>query len=92
MSNQFVCCNDCYEILEKIHPDAANLWIELCSLQLSNGGIVECQNDLPELRKLEILGYITTTETEKNILILTRGQIMSEDGQNFFCSRDGNHD
>lgn len=92
MSNQFVCCTECWEILEKVHPEAANLWTELCSLQLSNGGFFECQEDMPELRELEILGYITTTETEKNILIRARGHIMSEDGQHFFCSREGDHD
>ncbi len=80
------CCEQCFDDLFILNPDYAHLWVRFCS---SAGGILKYHEsalvDLHDLmRPLEILGYITTHEHDKAILIRSNGY-MDDGVEESFC-------
>lgn len=66
--------------------------MDLCTLGMNRGEIVELITvDFPELRALETLGFVVSTETYDSIRIRVNGHIYSNDGQHFFCIKEGKH-
>lgn len=92
MTNYFICCEACFERIGKRNTNAARLWMDLCALRMKHGDrVVVTSPELPELRQLETLGFIVTTEFKEKLGIYIKGHILSEDGQDFFCIEGGNH-
>ena len=92
MNKNFTCCQECYDVLREKSSQTADLWMLLCKYRLIEGNIIHCFiPELPELRILENLGFIVTTEKEDIIAVKVRGYLLSVDGEPFFCSKDGNH-
>lgn len=93
MSNYFICCEECFETIGKRNTNAARLWMDVCALKLEKGEVVELQlGDFAELRILEMLGYVVSTEKENCIVLKINGHMYTEDGQHFFCVKEGRHE
>ena len=92
MDNHFVCCDQCFEIIGNRSRKAARVWLDLCGLRLQRGEVFSLfMQDFPELRVLETLGYITTTDKPFEILVRLHGLKMLEDGVPFFCTSEVPH-
>ncbi len=93
MSNKyFVCCEECFENIGKRSTAAARLWMDLCALDCQYGLTNLKGHDNPALRTLEMSGYVLTTDKPKHVCIQLRGRMETEDGQPFFCSKEGLHE
>lgn len=94
MTNKyFMCCEKCFEEIGKIDTRAARFWMDLCAMRLEYGEIVHVKSpDLPELRKLELMGFIVSTEKPNNLSLRIKGHCHNEDGEHFFCIKEGQHD
>lgn len=89
MKNKISCCDLCFDEIARKSSAAACLWLDLCSfgqnLLVLNG------NDTPQIRWLEILGYLRSTETANQILIQLEGYSETEDGDPYFCCWEEKH-
>lgn len=94
MSSHFACCEKCFNDIAKTKTSASKLWLDLCNIMLQKGGIFHLRGeDNPELRWLEIKGFICSTETLYHIIIHVKGHMKTDDGEDFFClNPDGHHE
>lgn len=83
--NEAVCCHHCFEQLGKRSVHSAKLWLDLCDLNVKNGLFGIKMDDFPELRMLEVLGFITTTEQAEFIMVKVNGEKLDEKGKYFCC-------
>ena len=93
MTRYFICCESCFENIAKKNTTAAKLWMDLCAMRLQFGEFLEILDtaDIPELRALEVLGFIITTDMKNKIAIQVNGHFESE-GEHCFCLLGGCHD
>ncbi len=91
-SKYFVCCADCFESIGKRSTSAARLWMDLCALECQYGLVNLKGVDNPCLRTLEHLGFLTTTDRPKHVTIRLKGRMVTEEGQPFFCCKEGLHE
>ncbi len=93
MTNKyFICCDKCFEVIGKYNTKAAKLWMDLCSLRMSMGEIITLSQNCPEIRDLELLGFLVSTDQISSISLRIKGYIPTEDGQHFFCIKEGLHE
>lgn len=88
----FICCEECFEKIGKKSTSAARLWMDLCAIECQYGLINFKAFDDPALRTLETSGYIITTDKPKHINVRLIGRMETEEGQPFFCSKEGLHE
>lgn len=80
-----MCCSKCFERICSKSVSAGKLWLNLCEIQAAF-----CKRPLTsdeeskELKILESLGFITTTDTIPHIIVKINGQQEDEEGI-FFC-------
>lgn len=92
MSKYFVCCEKCFETIGKRNTRAARLWMDFCAHYLEYGEVIYMKNrEFPELRILETMGFLVSTETEHGTAIKVKGHILDDD-EHFFCIKEGDHD
>ncbi len=92
MDNHFVCCEECFEKIGKKSTSAARLWMQLCGIRLQRGEVFSLyMQDFPELRVLETLGFITSTETALEVLVRLHGLRFMEGGIPSFCINEVPH-
>ena len=93
-SKYYMCCEKCFEKIARLHGNAARLLMDLCALRLSRGEYVKVRAvDMPELRLLEIEGYVCSIESPPTHLIINiRGHYINEDGLDSFCLERGSHE
>ncbi len=93
MSKYFVCCEQCFETIGKRNTRAARLWMDLCAMRLATSEVFTLKTlDFPELRVLETLGFVVSTDKPQSIAIRIKGHMNTEDGQSFFCVKEGRHE
>jgi hypothetical protein len=94
MSKQyFICCEECLEDIGRKSTKAARLWLDLCALRLKKGEVITFPLDnLAEIRALELLGFILTTEDQSWLKVKIRGLHLTDEGDDFFCLQDGIHE
>lgn len=85
MSDYRICCDKCFEEIANISPSAARIWMNLCAIYQDKDDVLETSNDFPELRTLEKLGYLISTDTAELIQFKMLG--MHKDCQIYFCMR-----
>ena len=91
-SKYFVCCEECFKHIGKESTSAARLWMDLCALECQYGLVNLKIRENPALRTLELFGYVVTTDKPQHISIKLIGCMETDDGQPFFCAKEGNHD
>jgi len=92
MSKYFICCEKCFETIGKKNTKAARLWMDFCAMKLQNGEVVEIETqDFPELRVLENLGFLISTEKKNSLAVRIKGHMSTEEGEHFFCVKEGRH-
>jgi len=63
---------------------AARLWLDLCNIHLHSRIFGLLIPDDPSLRLLELMGFITTTETPHMIVVKVNG-FHSDEDDSYFC-------
>lgn len=86
MTDYKICCSKCVEEIGRASSTATKLWMELCHIYKPEAPNITLSHDVPELRILENLGYIVSTERGKNIGVRLLGAHCTESNK-FFCSR-----
>lgn len=67
--------------------------MDFCALGLAEGEVVLLEtNDFPELRVLENLGFVVSTDRFKEIAVRVQGHILTSEGEHFFCVKGGRHE
>lgn len=93
MGKYFICCEKCFEVIAKRNTTCARLWMDLCAIRLKRGEYVELYSlDFPELRILEKLGFVVSTDRPEKICIRIKGYSQTPDGEDLFCLKAGKHD
>lgn len=87
MANKIVCCEKCFEYVAKQSTNAARLWLDLCALWYTKGQVLTVRtHDFPELRTLEQMNFLMSTDQPQHILIKIFGlQKDHLDGIDYFC-------
>lgn len=87
MHNDFVCCTECFSEIAYQSTTAATLWVDLCCLMAKSelGRVKLPQRDWNELRLLEQMSYILTTEDLNSLYIRVEGLGVDNDGRYMFC-------
>lgn len=93
MSKYFICCEKCFEMIGKRNTRAARCWMDFCAHYLEHGEVIFMKNkDFPELRILELMGFLISTDNKDGTAICVKGHMNTEDGEHFFCVKDGCHE
>ena len=92
--HEFIACEQCVEILGRRSTKLVRTWLDLCGTYLA----LQHAIDVPvrgsyadswtgQIRFLEYLGYIVTTDTARGILIIPQGHHYDEEWQvkDVFC-------
>lgn len=67
--------------------------MDLCAKKMSCDDILEIKTtDFPELRTLELLGYIVSTENPYSLVVKVNGYVNTIFGEHFFCIKGGKHE
>lgn len=96
MSNEFVCCERCFETLAKRSTKAAKIWIDLCQSYMNIPGLFSVEGQTEQVRILETLGFVITTDCSDDvysnyIILKVNGHHKDAYGENYFCIKDGRH-
>lgn len=97
MRNEFTCCDRCFETLQKRSAKAAKIWMNLCQSYMEIPGLFSVEGNSPQIRILETLGFITTTDCSDDvysdyIILRVNGHRKDFYGEDCFCiSKDGRH-
>lgn len=92
MSKYIVCCETCFESLCKRHTGAARMWMDFCVAHKKKAGMIKViGGDIPEVRVLEMLGFITSTEKPGYLIVSVHGHMLMDDGDDFYCIEGGSH-
>ncbi len=96
MDKYFVCCEQCFEKIGKRNTKAARMWLDLCALKVDQTAKVEDfiileNHDFPELRVLEMLGFVLSTDRPQSLAIKVNGHYQTHEGQDMFCLEKGMH-
>ncbi len=93
MSRYFVCCEQCFEAIGKRNTKAAKAWMEICAAGMTSGEIFSSTTrETPEVRALELMGFIVTTDRGDSIAIKVKGHMKGLNGDHFFCLKGGRHE
>ena len=92
----FICCEQCFEDIGRRNTRAAKFWMDFCAYQLEVGSVFALTSELEkyyfsEINTLEKLGFLVSTDGDDEILIRARGYMNTEEGEPFFCVRNGLH-
>ncbi len=92
MTKYFICCQKCFETIGKKSTRAAKVWMDICAQGMQIGATFEAAKDTPEIRTLERLGFVLTTDKPETIAVKVKGHILAENGDHFFCLKEGKHE
>ena len=93
MTKYFICCQKCFEKIGKHNTKAAKLWMDFCAIHLEESGLIILKSvDFPELRTLETLGFLVSTDHENYLYIRVKGHMTTTIGEHFFCVKEGRHE
>lgn len=84
------CCDECHRRIGMRSVSASRLWLDFCD-QFTRQGIFNFYDhsvDSSELRILETMGYIVSSENRENILIKLLGVQQDYNGDLIFCTGD----
>lgn len=89
---KFLCCEKCVEEIGKKSCNAAKLWMDLCEIEFTYGLLNFKAVEDPDLRVLESLGYILTTDIENYVVIKLFLDEELYRGTSLFCVRGEGHE
>lgn len=85
MTRRGLCCDDCFEFLAKQDVTAVSLWMELCDIQNTCHIFGLRLEDNPYFQLLEILGFITTTDIEQDMIVVKVHGKEDDKQKTIFC-------
>ena len=83
MKNNVKVCDECFARICRKNVATGRLWIDLCSAKDIYPVLKIKSDEFEELRLLELMGHIVTTEDKDHILIRVTGNESS-----YFCNGD----
>lgn len=94
MTKYFICCEKCYRDLNDYNPASGSLWMAFCKDVLESGStfieFYDCY--ISSLRTLEEKGFIVSTDRKDRLLVHVKGYMTTENGEHFFCAKEGCHE
>lgn len=91
MSSDIKCCDECVYWIAKKDVSLAKFWMDLCKISSEFGSLFGLTySHQKELRDLELLGFIRTTDTSQCILIKMQGKKEDCIGTYFCGGKCGN--
>lgn len=67
--------------------------MDFCAMRLQNGHPVILKSpDFPELRILEMLGFLISTDQQNCLAVRVNGHMNTVAGEVFFCVKEGRHE
>lgn len=84
----YLYCSTCLGIIGKKSTSAARLWTDLCAVD--SDPVCVRGHDIHELRILERLGFLVSTETAETVSIRLKGHPLDDTNEYVYCR--GNHD
>ncbi len=86
MNEYYICCDECFDTVARRNTTAAMLWMDLCKISSRQGEVLYLEvQDFSELRTLEKLGFIVSTEMNNFLAVKVKGKHLAEDGEDLFC-------
>lgn len=96
-----VCCNKCYESMNKIDASAARLWLDLCAYSIKFQGVFKLREErvpgvIRFFRQLEQHGYILTADGEEAVRVRVNGYGVINENEvlldSFCLDREAHHE
>lgn len=91
-NKDFTCCAKCFKKIALAHTNAVRVWLKLCEFSITHGNIFTLNlEDFEELRILELLGFLVSTEKKTGITIKLVGIKHSLTNKHFcgeFCDEN----
>lgn len=84
MNERFACCSFCFEKIGKLSTGCARLWLDLCAVDFEKGVFTLPDESLPDLRFLELWGFVTTTDRLDHIAVRMNGRHIDTE-EVFYC-------
>ncbi len=91
MNKYFICCEECFEKVGRENTSAARMWMDLCAYRCA-GYTLHVEEDCEALKTLELLGFVISTDEPTRVCVKLRGCMETDEGQPFFCAKEGNHE
>lgn len=92
MSKYIICCQSCFDDIAKKSTTSARLWMDFCAARMENQMPLQLKGpDCPQIRILEQMGFLISTDRKNSISIKVNGYMNTEDGEHYFCLKQGNH-
>lgn len=92
MTDYFVCCGECFKQIAQANTNAARLWMDLCALSLIKGQYISFKStEIDEVRALENLRFIVTTEQKERIIFRIEGLNKTHNNETIFCINKDDH-
>ena len=67
--------------------------MDFCAMRLQKGEVVILRTpDFPELRVLETMGFLVSTDQHNCLAVRVNGHMSTLDGEHFFCVKEGRHE
>lgn len=89
ISEEGICCDNCFEKIGKLSGRAARLWTDICKFYPKYGLLRVPSKKNPiikDLLLLEQLGFLVTHETRDDLIVKMSGYHTSQ--CNYFCIGD----
>lgn len=91
MSSEIKCCDECVFWIARKDPSLAKFWMDICNISSNFGPLFGLQYSLnDQIRDLELLDFIDTTDTKMCILIKMKGKKQDTQGSYFCGGKCGN--
>lgn len=84
MSSRGLCCDRCFTMIAQESTTAARLWLDLCDIHRESNMFGLRTPDTAALRTLELMRFITTTETPNMIMVKVHGHRWESTGS-LYC-------
>lgn len=91
MTEYEACCEKCLQRIGNESPNAARFWMDLCRSYDVEKDSITLAHDIPEIRSLENLGFLVSTERNRNVVAKLCG-IHLAGNEKFFCLGWHQHD
>jgi len=83
MKSDLKVCDECFARICKLSAGAGRLWMDICTMTEGHLILALKSDEFEELRILEMLGHIVTTDKREHIMIRVLGHPAT-----YFCNGD----
>ena len=84
MKSKYTCCMTCFDKIAKEDTNSVRIWLDMCRIAHEISPLFKIRiEDFEELRVLELLGFLTSTEVQDGIIVRVHGNQRYPYGSHF---------